>query len=523
MNAELSDDLYLRFRDLLLTRCGLYYPERKRTDLAHGLNLVLGASGHATLTELYADAVAAGPAWDTLLAQLTIGETYFFRNGAQFDVLRDHIVPQLRERRSALRTLRLWSAGCATGEEPYSLAILLSDLLSSDDSWNVSILATDINPIFLARAREALYGSWSFRETPTDLRDRFWTEEHGRWRLHPEIRRMVTFARLNLAEPCYPAIANGTSAIDIIVCRNVTIYFDEATTRQVAERFYNALTPGGWLIVGHAEPQASVYQRFEVHNFPNTVIYRKPLDAPLFSFGPASAVGGARPKPTFTTSDQRPATGDRSRIHQGDKQTRDTRHKTYGTSPLPSLSSPTSLPSQEPATSAQRPAAGHDLWPAIAVRLAQGDKASVEPLLKELLRADPLHMQALVALGQLHADRAEWSSAQQHCMLALEQDPLCIPAHYLLAQVHEHQDQLDAALAAYRRTLYLDRGFVLGMIGMAGIWRRMGRPAEAQRYYRNALTHLKQLAPSTPIPGADGASAADLTALVMRQLEASTR
>jgi chemotaxis protein methyltransferase CheR len=84
MNAELSDDLYLRFRDLLLTRCGLYYPERKRTDLAHGLNLALGATGRATLTELYAAAVAGGPAWDTLLALLTIGETYFFRNGAQF-------------------------------------------------------------------------------------------------------------------------------------------------------------------------------------------------------------------------------------------------------------------------------------------------------------------------------------------------------------------------------------------------------------------------------------------------------
>src|SRR5262245_55652868 len=122
MTAELSDELYIRFRDLLLTRCGLYYPERKRGDLAHGLSMALGNTSHRTLAELYADAVASGPGWEALLAQLTIGETYFFRNSAQFDALREHILPELLARRDALRTLRLWSAGCATGEEPYSLA-----------------------------------------------------------------------------------------------------------------------------------------------------------------------------------------------------------------------------------------------------------------------------------------------------------------------------------------------------------------------------------------------------------------
>ena len=212
MNLELSDDLYLRFRDLLLMRCGLYYPERKRGDLAYGLNMALASSGRRNLTELYADAVAGGPGWEAILAHLTVGETYFFRNGAQFDVLRDHIVPELRERRATLRMLRLWSAGCATGEEPYSLAILLNDLLYNGAPWSISILATDINPVFLERAREALYGSWSFRETPNDLRDRFWVEEHGRWRLLPEIRRMVNFARLNLADCFAYALAKSLDA-----------------------------------------------------------------------------------------------------------------------------------------------------------------------------------------------------------------------------------------------------------------------------------------------------------------------
>jgi chemotaxis protein methyltransferase CheR len=161
-----------------------------------------------------------------------------------------------------------------------------------------------------------------------------------------------------------------------------------------------------------------------------------------------------------------------------------------------------------------------DNWSSIAARLAQGEKAGGEELLKELLRAEPAHVPALTALGRLYADRAEWASARQQCMLALERDPLCVPAHYLLAQIHEHHGQLDAALAAYRRVLYLDRSFVPAMLGMADVWRRMGRAADAQRHYRNALKYLAGLPPATSIPEADGATAAEMMALVARQLEA---
>jgi chemotaxis protein methyltransferase CheR len=516
MNAELNDDLYLRFRDLLLTRCGLDYPERKRADLAHGLNRALAATRQQNLAALYADAIAGGPGWDAIITHLTIGETYFFRNDAQFDALREHILPELLNRRAATRMLRCWSAGCATGEEPYSLAILLSELLPSDHSWNVGILATDINPAFLARAREALYGDWSFRETPNALRDRFWIAEQGRWRLHPTIRRMVTFAGLNLAEPCYPAIINGTCALDMIVCRNVTIYFDAATTRQVAERFYRALAPGGWLIVGHAEPQASIYHQFEVHNFPNTVIYRKPLDAPLFAVDPASAVFNAGTRPILISGVQ-PGTafGSQAAAEQAS-----------GAAALPARPTArapereiTSLLAQQPAQSPTQPRhCAAELWPTIARRLAQRDTAGAEPLLNDLLRADPSHIPALMALGQLYADRAEWARARQHCMLTLAQDSLCIPAHYLLAQIHEHQGQFDAALAAYRRTVYLDRSFVPGMLGMANVWRRLGNAADAHRAYRNALRYLATLPPTAAVPGTDGATVSDMLALIQQLL-----
>jgi tetratricopeptide (TPR) repeat protein len=165
---------------------------------------------------------------------------------------------------------------------------------------------------------------------------------------------------------------------------------------------------------------------------------------------------------------------------------------------------------------------GGDRWPAIVARLAQGDMAGAEPLLSNLLRADPAHVPARMTLAELYADRGEWVRARQQCLLALDQDPLCVPGHYLLAQIHEHQAQLDAALAAYRRTIYLDRGFVLGMLGMANVWRRMGRPVDTQRCYRNALAQLGELPPATPIPSANGATASELVVLTAHLLQGLT-
>jgi chemotaxis protein methyltransferase CheR len=498
MELHCSDQQYQGFRDLVLTRAGLHYPAHKRADLLHGLSLALDAGGYTSLDELYAQALSGGSAWDLILAHLTIGETYFFRNGPQFDALRESIIPDILRRRADTHGLRVWSAGCATGEEPYSLAMTIRDLLPDPALWHASILATDINPQFLERARTALYSDWSFRETSDDLRARFWIKEQNRWRLRPEIRHMVMFARLNLAEPSYPSIVNGTSAIDLLVCRNVTIYFDQATTRQVVERFYKTLVPGGWLIVGHSEPQASMYQQFEVHNFPNTVVYRKPLDAPMFGFdswrgsGPEfrHAAAGAQALSAPAPLDARPAA------------------RRPSTGPLaPIAATPATARSGTPE---QRSAAASN---APAQRRGTSDLS--------LTRV--AEISALIKLGRQCADRGDWSGAETYCHQALANDSLCIEAHYLLGQIHEHQGALDLALAAYRRTVYLDRSFVPGQIGIGNIWRQMGRIPDASRCYEIALRQLALLPATALIPGIEGATAGELAALVGQQLRAIGR
>jgi flagellar motor protein MotB len=153
MELQCSDELYLCFRDLVLGRAGLHYPAHKRADLLHGLGLALKAGGYANLAGLYAEALSSGDTWDLILTHLTIGETYFFRNGPQFDALREQIIPEILRRHADTRGLRVWSAGCATGEEPYSLAMTIGDLLPDPALWHASILATDINPETMALAR----------------------------------------------------------------------------------------------------------------------------------------------------------------------------------------------------------------------------------------------------------------------------------------------------------------------------------------------------------------------------------
>jgi chemotaxis protein methyltransferase CheR len=495
MELQFSDELYVCFRDLVLARAGLHYPAPKRADLLHSLGLALNAGGYASLAGLYTEALSGGSAWELILAHLTIGETYFFRNGPQFDALREQIIPDILRRRADTHGLRVWSAGCATGEEPYSLAMTIGDLLPDPALWHASILATDINPQFLERARTALYSDWSFRETPDDIRARFWNKEENRWRLRPEIRRMVTFARLNLAEPSYPSIITGTSAIDLLVCRNVTIYFDQATTRQVVERFFKTLTPGGWLIVGHSEPQAGVYQQFEVHNFPNTVVYRKPLDAPMFAFDSWRGVGPEpRPPPGSAQPQNAPALSD----------TRSAMRRTP-TSPLTPIN-----PMPAPARSGVPD----------QTSAAPSNMPSPQRGASELPLVPSAEISALIKLGRRCADRGDWPGAETYCQQALGYDSLCIEAHYLLGQIHEHQGALDLALAAYRRTVYLDRSFVPGLIGIGNIWRQMRRMRDASRCYETVLRQLALLPTTALVPGAEGATAGELVALVNQQLRA---
>jgi chemotaxis protein methyltransferase CheR len=286
---QLADDQVRRLKEFVLNKFGLAFTDGQHSHLLRGVAEVMAWSHCPTIDDFYSQMAASAPrnsAWDMLVSCLTVGETYFFRHSCHFEALSKHILPDLIARRQFSRSLRIWSAGCATGEEPYSLAILLRELIPDIEDWRILILATDINRTALAAAQKGEYGSWSFRGVDRKIQDTYFQPAPNRmYRLADSIKRMVTFDYVNLAQDPYPSLYSHTYAMDLIVCRNVTIYFPADVTRRVVHNFERCLEPGGWFIPGPAEPNTADYKDFEGVKFPGAFIYRK-IDAvsPASSF-----------------------------------------------------------------------------------------------------------------------------------------------------------------------------------------------------------------------------------------------
>lgn len=260
---------------------GLHFPPARIDDLRRGL---AGAARDFNMADASACAawLLATP-WTeaqlrVLASHLTIGETYFFRDTPLLNAFAIHILPELLHRRRAegRRALRVWSAGCCTGEEPYSLAILIGQALPDLAEWDVAITATDVNPRFLEKARAGRYNEWSFRGAPAGLKQRhFERTAQGLYEIDPRIRTMVSFAELNMAQETYPCAINGTDAVDVIFCRNLLMYFSEPQARKAVERLQHSLGDLGWLVVSPSEASSTAFPGLDPVNFESAVVFRK--------------------------------------------------------------------------------------------------------------------------------------------------------------------------------------------------------------------------------------------------------
>lgn len=282
--AVLGDPFFQRLKALVIETTGMAFYADKDEDLARIVAERLtetGLGGCARYLELIADVVRGKVEMDALVAELTIGETYFFRHREQFDALRDIILPEALVRNEATRSLRIWSAGCATGPEPYSLAIMLKrEFGHRIAGWNVSILGTDINQKFLARARDGRYDEWAFRVTPDAVRRECFDAVGKQWQIKPEFKDWVSFQYHNLIRNRFPSLLDNLSAFDVIICRNVVIYFSRETVEALVPCFRESLVDGGWLVMGHAEPNIELFRDFRTVNTEGAVLYQR-VDRPL--------------------------------------------------------------------------------------------------------------------------------------------------------------------------------------------------------------------------------------------------
>ena len=285
MSSTLDAGLLASVSQAVEAQLGLHYPPERWPDLERGLRGAAAELGFDSAEKCARALVLAKlerAQIDALASNLTVGETYFFREPAALECLASQVLPALvAARRDRAKRLRIWSAGCCTGEEPYSIAIALRRAIPDVDDWQITILATDINPRFLHKAAAGVYGEWSFRGVPKETRSAWFRRTpEGRFEILPAIRKMVTFDCLNLIKDVYPSLANDTNAMDLIFCRNVLMYFSREQMRRVVAKFHRSLAADGALLVSATEAARELFAEFAPVEIPGIALYRKEAPVP---------------------------------------------------------------------------------------------------------------------------------------------------------------------------------------------------------------------------------------------------
>jgi chemotaxis protein methyltransferase CheR len=455
---RLGESEFRALSDLLRRRFGINYPTEKKAELEKACAPLCGGRK----PEEFCREMAAPSGEDLLqrlINQLTVGETYFFRIQAHFDALRNVILPGIYQRRGGEKRLRIWSAGCATGEEPYSVAMLILETLPDARTWEIEILATDINTDFLASARRGRYREWSFRKVDDYWRHKYFARVDGDWQITTKVREMVGFSRANVLDERDNVATGRQQVFDLILCRNVFIYFDDESIARASAAFGRYLAPGGWYIGGHAEPFVFA-DGFEAVNFPGAFVYRK------------------------ATLEEAAAAQRRPAVVRPVKPVR------------------------------VRPAAD-ELEQTDRLVAAGKDSRALEELSKLVSAREDAEL--FWRMGRVLGNLGRYEEGLEWCRRGTALDKANPQCYYIAALIQEEMGKNEDAFENLRRSLYVDKDFVLGHFSMANYhrWRRDER--RAARSYRNVLKLLEGLPDGEEISG-DGLTVARLREIVTQIL-----
>jgi chemotaxis protein methyltransferase CheR len=408
------------------------------------------------------------PLLEHLIADITVGETYFFRDKQQINLLKKTILPKIiaAKREKNVLSLRVWSAACSSGEEIYTIALLLRELLPDRDRWVIRLLGTDINIMALNKAKKAAYSKWSMRSIPDYYKNRYFSEKNNQFYLSPEIINTVDFQYLNLNDNTYPSILNGTNSQDLIICRNALIYFSKDSIARLMNKMSTSLVEGGTLMLGASDPVVITGTNLVLHHNEGMFLTRKTVD-------------------TITSSSLQ--------IKKVIAPKRDSQINN-----LISLTDITKLFK-----------AGR--WQEVVTVLDTADTSNIDPQSLLIVKA-----KAFANLGQLN-------EAVYYCQQSLLLDATSKETYFIYALALSELNQLEEAEAALRKTLFLDRKFVEAHFQLGLLLIKNCKIDAGLKALDNALAIAKSADASCMVEGFNGLNYGRFAEILKTEIELVAR
>ncbi|MGC1374472.1 MAG: CheR family methyltransferase [Candidatus Sulfotelmatobacter sp.] len=496
MSSKIDNQLLDEIADLVAERIGLHFPPERLGDLERGLS--------AAAPDFDFDNVESCLRWlssspltknqiEILASHLTVGETYFFREKKSLEIVEQGILPDLIQSRGNDRRLRIWSAGCCTGEEPYTIAMILARTIPNLERWNITLLATDINPRFLSKASTGVYSDWSFRDAPEWIRSKYFHKaKGGNFEIVSQVKKLVTFAYLNLAEDAFPSLTNNTNAMDIIFCRNVLMYLAPKHVRNIAQNFYRCLTESGWLVVSPSDTSQELSSQFAIVHRSGAILYRKDnrcaeedlipltreLEEPPISWVPSISPVAEPETPAYVSPEE--------------------------------FEPPGAAEEQ-----ADTPCADGVNDEALTL-YEQGHYAAAADQLLARLATNSEGAEAVTLLARVHANQGNLAEALAWCEKAIARQKMNPGIHYLRATILQEQGSLDEAVRSLQRILYLDPDFALAHFTLGTIALQLGRLEASDKHFENARALLATYPPEEILLESGGITAGRLTEIILR-------
>ena len=479
MNNKKSD-IVSSLSEFVRDKIGLHFEPKNYHELEYKMLQVSKSMGFKVLADFYTylqEEKDQDKVTDILASSLVVGETYFCRDRELFKSLEESVLPALIDLKSSgNKTLRIWSAAAATGEEAYSVAMLLDRLIPDLKSWNISICATDINHEFLARARNAEYTDWSFRSAPGWMKEGYIIRAgRNSYKLNDRIRKMVKFSYLNLIQDVFPSVSTNTNAMDLILCRNVFIYFREDDVLRVSEKLYNCLSNTGYLVTTPIESFQYLSKKFKIQAIGNYVFYRKELKK---SLKPSSYLSQVHDP--VLLNEKVPAAG--------------------------RLKSPGRSGSKKTVSLISEKSKLHALYEA-------GNYPEAEQIL-DSMSSNGMDIDSILLLARIKANLGKLDEAKAVCEKAITLNRLNEEVYYLYAMVFL---ELNDYLKAYEfliRAIYIDPDFIMANFALGQVASFLDKESASQKYYANTLKLLEKMEADQIVRESDGITALRLRLMI---------